>query len=162
MASGPCRQCGAPVGGLICAFCGSLAGAEGDRGEQERALDEFHRILGLKPAEDQAKLLGTGYVPEDRDLAVKAGLRCIPLIGGSAPDPVKQAAVARLKAIVVRLKIQAPDDAASQRAVREFEAKIEEFGHQETRDIVLGCGVITIGVALVGLGIYALARWLGS
>ena len=124
-----CLQCNAPLNGLVCEYCGSLANLHMNRDEEMQALTEYHNILlklEEKP-EDEIKMLSKGFIPSNPEVLVEAGIRVMPLIDlTNTGDDVVEAAARRLDAISLKIRLL-PDMPESKRALQEFETFIEEF-----------------------------------
>jgi len=124
-----CLQCNAPLNGLVCEYCGSLARLHMNREEEMQALTEYHNILlklEEKP-EDEIKMLSKGFIPLNPDVLIQAGIRVMPLIDlTNTGDDVVEAAARRLDAISLKLRLL-PDMPEITQALEEFETFSEEF-----------------------------------
>lgn len=124
-----CLQCSAPLNGLVCEYCGSLANLHMNQDEEMQALTEYHNILlklEEKP-EAEIKILSNGFIPSNPDVLIEAGVRMIPIIDlTNTYDDVVEAASRRLDAISLRLRLL-PDTPEITRALKEFETFTEEF-----------------------------------
>jgi hypothetical protein len=145
-----CGSCGAPVGGLICEHCGNLAARLDNAVEENQALDEYHKLLGkLKPEEQRNWLLESGFLPDNREILIEAGIYCVPLLKKIS---LYDAAAARLEAIILKLKLM-PESVQTRRAVADFQAKIEQYKLDKRKDDIYGFGcLLLILAALVALG----------
>lgn len=124
-----CLQCSAPLNGLVCEYCGSLANLHMNRDEEMQALTEYHNILlklEEKP-EAEIKMLSKGFIPSNPDVLIEAGVRVIPLIDfTNTSDDVVEAAARRLDAISLKLRLLPPTPEIA-RALKEFEPVAEDF-----------------------------------
>lgn len=146
-----CRQCNAPVQGLICDFCGTLTGQMEGAASQREALDKYHQLLQKHDPPAQIKLLKNGFFPDYPELLVEGGLRCLPLIDVNKQDEVSAAATQRLEGITTKLKVLA-SDVKSERAVQEFDAKVDAFRTAGKRDEKLGFILFIVIPGLLLLG----------
>jgi len=121
-----CPHCGAAFTGLICDYCGALAGMTSTAEEQRRALEELHRLIANSPREKQVLLIKNGYLPDDTAPLIDAGLKCVALMDD---DEVKadrtDAAARRLDAVVIKLRLRPPDSEIS-RALQLFKERLEK------------------------------------
>lgn len=140
-----CLQCNAPLNGLICEYCGSLANLHMNRDEEMQALTEYHNILlklEEKP-EDEIKMLSKGFIPLNPDVLIEAGIRLMPLIDlTNTGDDVVEAAARRLDAISLKLRLL-PDMPEITQALEEFETFTKEFKVLHTKQYREG-GVIAV------------------
>lgn len=124
-----CLQCSAPLNGLVCEYCGSLARLHLNRDEEKQALTEYHNIL-LKledKPKTEIKLLSKGFIPSNPDVLIEAGVHVIPMIDLTNPgDDVTEAASRRLDAITLKLRLLPPTPETT-RALEEFDSFMEEF-----------------------------------
>ena len=124
-----CHQCNAPLNGLVCEYCGSLANLHMNRDEEMQALTEYHNIL-LKPEEkpeEEVKMLSKGFIPLNPEVLIEAGIRLMPLIDlTNTGDDVVEAAARRLDAISLKLRLL-PDMPEITQALEEFETFMKEF-----------------------------------
>ncbi len=154
-----CRQCGAEVDGLICAYCGAITERTEDVETEGRALDEYHRLLSGADEAKQVALLRNGFLPETRKVLIEAGLRCMPLVDvEQTTNRVSTTALQRLQAIIARLHIIG-DDPEIGRACSEFQAKIAEFRRADRN---LGIGVMIALAVVLGLSVLAVRSCAGS
>src|SRR5918997_288527 len=118
-----CDSCGAPIQGLICEHCGKPTAHLANAAEENRALDEYHRLLqNLKP-EEQRNWLASGFIPDNKEVLIEAGIYCLPLLKTMS---VYDAAAERLEAVIVKLKLM-PVDRQTLLAIEDFQAKIESY-----------------------------------
>ncbi len=139
-----CLSCGAPVEGKTCHYCGTPAPtADGEVGEHQ-SLEHLHHALAN--AENDAKkerILRNAFLPEDPDVAVDAGLRCMPLVDASTK--VGEAAGARVETIITKLEMLDPSPHLT-RAIGTLKTELKKR-RQKTRHIP----VKAIVWSLVGL-----------
>jgi hypothetical protein len=147
-----CDSCGAPAKGLICEHCGKPTAHLANAADENRALDEFHELLQkLKPAE-QRKWLSSGFIPDNREVLIEAGIYCLPFLKTiSAYD----AAASRLEAIILKLKLMHGDRQARE-AIEDFKAQIAAYKSTKRSDDLLGIGCLLLIVAAMG----AVSWWL--
>lgn len=145
-----CNSCGAPFSGLICEHCGKLTARLESAADENHALDEYHKLLSKQtPAEQRNWLLESGFLPDNRDVLIEAGIYCIPLLKKMS---LYDAAAARLEAIILKLKLMTNDKQA-RLAVEDFQAKIEQYKRNKRKDDIFGVGcLLLILAALVALG----------
>lgn len=158
-----CPQCGAPLKRTLCEYCGTLGLPHPNVEEQKQALEVFHGLLAAKNEKEQLALLKNGFLPDDREVLIESGLRCVPLIGhDSAGGDIEEAAIARLRAVVAKLNL-VPGDSLARQAVKNFEQEMERYKQVSYRNMVWGLLIIAVPVCLVlGLAIAALYWWLGG
>ena len=144
-----CESCGAPAGGLICEHCGQPAARLMGAADENRALDEYHRLLqNLKPPE-QRNWLSSGFLPDNKEVLIEAGIYCLPFLKTMA---VYEAAASRLEAVIVKLGLM-PGDERSRRAVADFQAKLKDYKSAKRKDDLLGMGcLLLILAAIVAVG----------
>jgi hypothetical protein len=144
-----CDSCGALVHGLICEHCGKPTAHLANAAEENRALDEYHRLLqNLKP-EEQRNWLASGFIPDNREVLIEAGIYCLPLLKTMS---VYEAAALRLEAVIVKLKLM-PADRQTLLALEDFQAKIENYKSTKRKDDLLGMGcLLIILAAMVAVG----------
>lgn len=153
-----CDSCGAPFSGFICEHCGKLAAHLESAADENRALDEFHKQLqALKPKEQSKWLLESGFLPDNREVLIEAGIYCVPLLKNSA---IYDAAASRLEAIVLKLKLTA-DDTKAQRAVEDFRAHLKQYQKEKRTEAALGIGCLLTILALTITGGWWLIRTTG-
>lgn len=121
-----CTNCGATIAGRVCAFCGTLDGAEGGRAEEPLAIAELHRFISEATPEHAAKLLLHGFLPAAPETLIDAGTRTLVLLDEGSFSALGKAAARRLDAIAVKLKVSEGGPAA-ERAAAEFEARVAKF-----------------------------------
>jgi hypothetical protein len=144
-----CGSCGAPVKGLICEHCGKPTAHLANAADENRALDEFHELLQkLKPGE-QSDWLSSGFIPDNRDVLIEAGIYCLPFLKTMA---VYNAAASRLEAIILKLKLMHTDQQARQ-AVEDFKAQIAVYKSTKRSDDIFGMGcLLLVLAAMVAVG----------
>lgn len=156
-----CLQCGAPLTRALCEYCGTLGVPQPNPEEQKQALEVFHGLLASKDVPGQVALLKNGFLPDDRDALLEAGLRCVPLIGHDSTGDVEEAAVARLRAVIAKLNLRT-DDAQARQAAANFTQELDRYRSITIRNLVVGVLLIAVPVCLVlglvGAGLY---WWLG-
>ena len=152
-----CQQCGAPVPGFICGYCGCVKSQATSAEEQAQALEEYHRAISNVAADKQDDLLRNGYLPDHPRILVEAGLRCLPLINMEQTSAeTTLAAVDRLKTLVTKMEVlhQTPEVA---KARQEFEERVASFQRASSRDLRIGCWFLgALAAVLVGLAAYAI------
>ena len=157
-----CLQCGAPLKRALCEYCGTLGLPHPNVDEQKQALEILHGLLPTKGEKEQLALLKNGFLPDDRDVLIEAGLRCVPLIGYDSTGDIEEAAIARLRAVVAKLNLLQGDSLARQ-AVKNFEQEMGRYKKQTYRNLVFGLLIIAVPVCLVlGLVVAVLSWWSGG
>ncbi len=144
-----CPHCNAPVEGPICEYCGTQVEPDLDFEQQKQALNSYHQMLGTAETPRRVTLLRSGFLPDDKRMLVEAGLRCVPMLGGGENVTVRGAASGRLSAIVLKLKLR-PPDADVQRALAEFDTQLKEHERRETRNVLIGLGMVLSAALIVG------------
>jgi hypothetical protein len=144
-----CDSCGAPCKGLICEHCGKPTSHLANAADENRALDEFHKLLQKLAAEEQRNWLTSGFIPDHKEVLIEAGIYCLPFLKTmSAYD----AAASRLEAIILKLKLMHGDRQAVE-AIEDFKAQIETYKSTKRSDDLLGIGcAIFILTAMVAVG----------
>lgn len=128
--------------------------------EQKQALEVLHGLPASKDEKGQLALLKNGFLPDDRDVLIEAGLRCVPLIGHDSSGEVEEAAIAHLQAIVARLILLSKENLARQ-AARNFEQEMGRYQKITYRNMMFGLLIIVVPVGLVvSLIAVVLYRWL--
>ena len=142
-----CANCNAPLSGHICDYCGTKAGDSQIETEKKK-LASFHQCVKDSDPEKRHESLAHGYMPESPEVLLEAGFNMVPLIKSDelSYDNTK-AAVARLQAIVTRLKSAEQTDAIA-KAIVEFDEVIARY---EREDRILGISCLgAIAVAIAG------------
>lgn len=156
-----CPQCGAPLKQALCEYCGTLGLPHPNLEEQKQALEVFHGLLAARDEKGQLALLKNGFLPDDREVLIEAGLRCLPLIGHDSTGDLEEAAIARLRAVIAKLSLLAGDSLARQ-AVLNFEKEMGRYKKVTYRNMLLGLLLIIVplclAVCVVAAGVY---WWLG-
>jgi hypothetical protein len=147
-----CDSCGAPTKGLICEHCGKPTAHLANAAEENRALDEYHRLLQKLKPEEQRNWLASGFIPDNREVLIEAGIYCLPLLKTMS---VYEAAALRLEAVIVKLKLM-PGDQQTRQAVEDFQAKIESYKSTKRKDDMLGIGCLL----LILVAMIAVSWWL--
>jgi hypothetical protein len=145
-----CPSCGAKASGLICDHCGRLTTFVDSVADENRALDEFHNLIHklarelseekegrehedemFEKAAKAAQILRTGFIPDNKEVLLEAGVYCLQLMRGYFD--IEDAALSRLESIVTKLKLM-PQDQQVKLAVAEFECKIKELKEEKKND----------------------------
>ena len=147
-----CPHCGAAFTGLICDFCGALAGMTSTVAEQRKALEELHQLIVKCPRERQVMLIKNGYLPDESGPLIDAGLKCISLMDDDEVKPDRSdAAARRLEAVIVKLRLRPPDQEVS-RALVLFKERLDRNTRHKNRDIALGLSIFAgLGLAVIFL-----------
>jgi hypothetical protein len=143
-----CPNCGAPLKRVLCEYCGTLGVAHPVIDEQRQALEVFHGLLSAKDDKAQIELLKNGFLPDDRDVLIEAGLRCVALMGFDNADDVEEAAIGRLRAISRKLRLQLGDE-KSLRAAADFEKEIERYRNINIRNLLFGLLIVLVPIGIV-------------
>lgn len=146
-----CSSCGASVSGLVCAHCGKLTAPLNNAADENQALDEYHEQLQkLEPGEKCKRLLESGFLPDNREVLIEAGIYCVPLLKNTA---IYEAAASRLEAIILKLNLMPGDDRQTRRAVEDFQDKIKQYKATKRSDDLWGIGcLLLIAVAIIMFG----------
>jgi hypothetical protein len=145
-----CPKCEVPVEGDACALCGSPVQ---DLDAQKRAVIDLHnKVLSSKDDDEKSALLRNAPIPDDPEVLIDAGLRCVPLMESFEPG---DSASARLQAIVVKLKLF-PEDERIAKAIAEFEKHIRAQGRANLK-VGIGCAVLI--ASILGVGIWLLIKY---
>lgn len=151
-----CKSCGSEARGRVCHFCGSLVGRIESPEAEAEAIAELHvAISDAKDDQTRARLLGNGPLPDDRDVLIDAALRAAQLLEPkSYADQTPHAAVRRVEAVCMKLRVLAADDAVADRGVAELEKKLESFkaavAHEEREGSKAALVFLALGLALLG------------
>jgi hypothetical protein len=143
-----CPNCGAPLKRVLCEYCGTLGVAHPVLDEQRQALEVFHGLLAGKDEKAQINLLKNGFLPDDRDVLIEAGLRCVALMGYDNTDDVDEASIGRLRAISRKLRYM-PGDEQARRAAEDFEKEIGRYRNINIRNLIFGLLMILVPACLV-------------
>ncbi len=147
-----CPNCGAPVSRAICQYCGTQVVPNLSLDEQKQALDIYHGLLAAKNRPEQLNLLRSGFLPDAPEVLVEAGLRCVPLMEDTTDSKLNEAAAARLRAIVLKLKLGGQASSAAttiSSAVTEFEKQIEQQQKLSSYRALAGLAILVGGIILV-------------
>ena len=147
-----CDSCGAPVKGLICEHCGKPTAHLANAADENRALDEFHKLLQKLKPEEQRNWLASGFIPDNREVLIEAGIYCLPFI---KTQSVYDDAASRLEAIILKLKLMHGDQQARE-AIEDFKAQIGAYKSVKRSDDLLGIGCVLLIVVAMG----AVSWWL--
>ena len=147
-----CDSCGAHVKGLICEHCGKPTAHLASAADENRALDEFHKLLQKLKPEEQRNWLTSGFIPDNKEVLIEAGINCLPFLKTMS---VNEAAAARLEAIILKLKLMHGDEQARE-AIEDFKAGIAAYKSAKLSDNLLGMGCA--GLILAAMG--AVSWWL--
>jgi hypothetical protein len=147
---GSCDSCGAPGKGLICEHCGKPTQHFVDAAHENRALDEYHNLLQrLKPEDQRNWLLSSGFMPDNKEVLIEAGIHCLPLLQNIS---ISDAAASRLEAIITKLRLLHGDQQA-RLAVEDFQSKIRRYTADRRKNDILSMGcLLAILVAITGVG----------
>ena len=154
-----CPHCGAAFTGLICDYCGALAGMTSTVAEQRQALEELHQLIVKCPRERQVLLIKNGYLPDETAPLIDAGLKCISLMDD---DEVKadrsDAAARRLESVIAKLKLRPPDGEIS-RALVLFKERLDRNTRNKNRDTAIGLSIFGgLAIAIIFLVWYLFRR----
>jgi hypothetical protein len=154
-----CPHCGAAFTGLICDYCGALAGMTSTAEEQRKALEELHQLITKCPRERQILLIKNGYLPDDTTALIDAGLKCLPLMDDDeAKADRSDASARRLEAVIAKLKLRPPDGEISQALVI-FKERLDRNTRHKNRDIALGLSIFGgLAVTIIFLVWYIFRR----
>ena len=156
-----CPQCGAPLKRALCEYCGTLGLPHPNVDEQKQALEVFHGLLAGKDEQGQIALLKNGFLPDDREVLIEAGLRCVPLIGHDSTGDLEEAAIARLRAIIAKLNL-VPGNSAARQAAKNFEQEMGRYKKLTYRNLTIGLLLVAIPLCLVVcVAMAGLYWWLG-
>lgn len=110
--------------------------------------------------EGRARLLGNAVLPDDRDVLLDAGLRCVQLLSAKEyADKTPHAAVRRIEAVCAKLRILAPHDEIARRGAAELENKIASFRREAASEEKEG-GRLVLGLVVAVIAVGAIAVWL--
>jgi len=157
-----CPQCGAPLKRSLCEYCGTLGLPHPNLEEQKQALEVFHGLLAARDEKGQLALLKNGFLPDDREVLIEAGLRCLPLIGHDSTGDLEEAAVARLRAVIAKLNLL-PGDSVARQAVINFEKEMGRYKKVTYRNLAIGLLLVAVPLCLILCAAMAgLYWWLGG
>lgn len=146
-----CRSCGSEARGRVCHFCGSLVGRIESPEAEAEAIAELHvAISDAKDDKARARLLANGPLPDDRDVLIDAALRAAQLLDPkSYADETPHAAVRRVEAVCMKLRVLAADDAVADRGVAELEKRLGSFKAGVTHEEREGSKAMLVFLVLV-------------
>jgi len=149
VATPTCSACGANLPGAICAYCGARDGSNGR--DELAAVEELHRRLATEEKEGAIHLVKMAFLPHDGTALVEAGLRLVPMLGeANTQDSLANAAMERLEAIVIKLRVHGDDDRA-RRALVELEQRLTRHRTSVARENRVFAVVFSLlGVLLLG------------
>lgn len=157
-----CKSCGSEARGRVCHFCGTLVGRIESPAAEAEAIAELHFAIGeAKDDAARARLIANGPLPDDRDVLIDAALRAAQLLEPkSYADQTPHAAVRRVEAVCMKLRVLAAGDAVAARGVDELEKKLAAFAqgvaHEEREGGKAALIFLVLGAALLGGLGYAL------
>lgn len=160
-----CSGCGSAVAGRVCHYCGTIVRMLESPSSEAEAIAELHAAI-TSASEDavRARLLKNGPLPADRDVLVDAGLRAAQLLDPSTyADETPKAAITRVEAVVMKLRVVAGNDGVAQRAIQELEQCIKRYRQGVIEESKQGSRAVLVLLAIVVLvvgGIIALVTWL--
>lgn len=144
-----CGGCGADTDGLVCVFCGRTTRRLLTLDDEQEALLELHDAAQkITDPEAKSRLFTSAWIPSHRELLVEAGLQCLPLIENG--QPLDRPVVQRLEAIAARLRVHGDSTPVIERALEEFDAKVERF---EKASRNFGIGLLAAVLFVLGLGL---------
>lgn len=145
-----CKVCGSEARGRICHFCGTLVGRLESPEAEAEVIAELHvAISAAKDDPARARLLANGPLPDDRDVLIDAALRASQLADPkSYADQTPHAAVRRIEAVRMKLRVLAPGDPVAERAVAELGKKLEAFEADEAREQSEGSKSVLVFLAV--------------
>ncbi len=151
--SDACRHCGSPAPGRICHFCGTLTRGLDSAKVEAEAIAELHAAINDADDETRARLLKNGPLPSDRDVLIDAALRTCQLLDPSSfADDTPQAAIARIQAMIMKLRVLAAGDPVATRAIAELEAGIARYEAGAKTESAEGSRVVLIlGLILLAM-----------
>lgn len=144
-----CDSCGAPCKGLICEHCGKPTSHLASAADENRALDEYHKLIQKLKPEQQRDWLASGFIPDNREILIEAGIYCLPFLKNMS---LGAAASSRLEAVTLKLKLLRGDRQTSQ-AIEDFQSKLNDYKSAKRKDDLLGIGcLLVIVAAMVAVG----------
>jgi hypothetical protein len=115
-------------------------------------LDEYHARVGQAAPAEQVNLLLSGFMPEDDEALIQAGIRCLPLIESDRFE-VSDAAARRLAALMLQLKL-APDRPDVRRVLGQFDKAVADHRRKEAGNLRFGFALLA-ALALAAAGVIA-------
>jgi hypothetical protein len=154
-----CPHCGAAFTGLICDYCGALAGMTSTVAEQRQALEELHQLITKSPRERQVLLIKNGYLPDETAPLMDAGLKCISLMDDNEVKADRSdAAARRLEAVIAKLRLRPKDDEIT-KALQLFKERLDRNTRNKNRDTAIGLAVFGgLAIAIIILVWYLFRR----
>jgi hypothetical protein len=142
-----CPACGDVVTGRVCPTCNARIAPPGADPGEFRSLEEFHGDVARRSKEEQATLLRNGFLPDDLDVLIEAGLRCIALLDPDSwsSEPCK-AARQRLEAIAAKLSMTRKDPRASA-AADDFRRRLRQGEAADRRSCLFGLFILAVLLA---------------
>jgi hypothetical protein len=158
-----CKSCGSPARGRVCHCCGTLVGRIESPEAEAEAIAELHvAITDAKDDKARARLLANGPLPDDRDVLIDAALRASQLMSPKHyADETPHAAVRRVEAVCMKLKVLAAGDPVADRGVQELEKKLSAFKDGVTEEEREGgkAVLVLLLVCLAFFGLVAYGIW---
>jgi hypothetical protein len=141
----------------VCHFCGTLITRIESPEAEVEAIAELHAaITDANDDKARARLLANGPLPDDRDVLIDAALRASQLMSPKDyADETPHAAVRRVEAVCMKLRVLAAGDPVADRGVHELEKKLAAFKHGAAQEEREG-GKAVLVILLVGLGLFGL------
>ncbi len=142
----------------MCHYCGTAGAPLESSGEEAEAIAELHRAIAETDSDAvHARLLKHGPIPTDQEVLIDAGIRTAQLLDPERyVDDAPAAAIARLQAISMKLRLLSDPSGAAKRAAEELEQRVERYRVDAKREsragvralIILGLVVIAIALGV--------------
>ena len=151
-----CKSCGSEGVGRICHYCGTLLSRIESPEAEADAIAELH--VAITAATDdpaRARLLANGPLPDDRDVLIDAALRAAQLLDPrNYADETPNAAMRRVEAVCMKLRVLAPSDAVADRAIDELQAKLARHSDLVSKEQREGNRLVVV-LAVICAGVFA-------
>jgi hypothetical protein len=147
-----CDSCGALAEGIICEHCGRPTIHLATQADENRALDEYHKLIQKQKPEEQRQWLESGFIPDSKEVLIEAGIYCLPFLQNTS---LNGAAASRLDAIMLKIKLM-PGDQQTLQAIEVFQKKLDGYKSAKKKDDLLAIGCLV----LILLAMAAVGWWL--
>ncbi len=117
-------------------------------------LDEYHARVAQEVPDVQVSLLLSGFMPEDEEALIQAGIRCLPLIESDRIE-ISDAAAKRLSSLVLQMK-RGPDRPEVRRVLGQFEKAVADQRRKAASNLRFGLALLA-GLALAAAAAVAFA-----
>lgn len=134
----------------MCRYCGTVRAPLESTSDEAEAIAELHRAIAEADSDSvRARILKHGPIPTDQDVLIDSGIRTAQLLDPERyTDDTPAAAIARIQAISMKLRLLSDGSGSAKRAADELEQRIERYRHDAKRESRAGVRAVIILVLL--------------